>query len=192
MRFRLLADAVVVLHLAFVLFVGLGGLLVVRRPRLAWMHLPAVVWGAWIEFSGWTCPLTPFENWLREQGGDAAYTASFVDQVRDAGRLSGVVIAHGYSGCSVASCSESMRSSICSSGVGTAIELTALAGAADARRATRPDRHGRCGARWRYGAIRLPPPTRSSCQRTTARTDTAAATTSARRSPGIDNSLATR
>jgi hypothetical protein len=80
MRFRLLADAVVVLHLAFVLFVGLGGLLVVRRPRLAWLHLPAVVWGAWIELSGWTCPLTPFENWLREQGGGAAYTASFVDQ----------------------------------------------------------------------------------------------------------------
>ena len=44
------------------------------------MHLPAVVWGVWIEVSGWTCPLTPFENWLREQGGDAVYTASFVDQ----------------------------------------------------------------------------------------------------------------
>jgi Protein of Unknown function (DUF2784) len=80
MLFRLLADATVVLHLAFVLFVVLGALLVVRRPRLAWIHLPAVVWSAWIEFSGWSCPLTPFENWLREQGGGVASTASFVDQ----------------------------------------------------------------------------------------------------------------
>jgi len=79
-RSRLLADAVVVFHFAFVLFVVLGGLLVFRRPKLAWVHLPAVVWGAWIEFAGWICPLTPFENWLREQGGQASYAATFVDQ----------------------------------------------------------------------------------------------------------------
>ena len=77
---RLLADAVVVFHFAFVLFVVLGGLLVLRQPKLAWVHLPAAVWGAWIEFAGWICPLTPFENWLREQGGQASYTATFVDQ----------------------------------------------------------------------------------------------------------------
>jgi hypothetical protein len=80
MSFRLLADAIVVFHLAFVLFVVVGGLLVVRRPGLAWVHLPAVVWGAWIEFAGWICPLTPLENWLREQGGEPGYTATFVDQ----------------------------------------------------------------------------------------------------------------
>ena len=80
MRFRVLADAIVILHLSFVLFVGLGGLLVLRWPRVACVHLPAVVWGAWIEMAGWICPLTPLENWLRERGGGVAYTASFVDQ----------------------------------------------------------------------------------------------------------------
>lgn len=80
MIFRLLADATVVLHLAFVVFVVLGGLLVLRWPRIAWLHLPAAVWGAWVEFAGWMCPLTPLENWLRERGGEAAYTTSFVER----------------------------------------------------------------------------------------------------------------
>jgi hypothetical protein len=77
--YRLLADATVVLHLAFVLFVVAGGLLLLRWPKLAWLHLPAAVWGALIEFAGWICPLTPLENWLREQGGQQAYSASFVE-----------------------------------------------------------------------------------------------------------------
>lgn len=80
MAFRLLADATVVLHVAFVLFVVAGGLLVLRWPHLAWAHVPAAAWGAWIEFAGWVCPLTPLENWLRSRGGQMAYTASFVDQ----------------------------------------------------------------------------------------------------------------
>ena len=78
--FRILADVTVVLHLAFVLFVVFGGLLVVRRPRLAWVHLPAAVWGAWIEFAGWVCPLTPLENWFREQSGGPVYASSFVER----------------------------------------------------------------------------------------------------------------
>jgi hypothetical protein len=78
--FRLLADATIVLHLGFVLFVLFGGLLVVRRRAVAWVHVPAVAWGAWVEFAGWVCPLTPLENWLREQGGRAAYTSSFVER----------------------------------------------------------------------------------------------------------------
>ena len=76
---RLLADAVLVLHLGFILFVVLGGFLVLRRPRLAWLHVPVVLWGAAIEFGGWICPLTPFEQWLREQGGEAAYTGGFIE-----------------------------------------------------------------------------------------------------------------
>jgi hypothetical protein len=79
MAYRLLADATVVLHLAFVVFVLLGGVLAVRWPRAAWAHVPAAVWGAWIEFAGWVCPLTPLENWLRQQGGGPIYTASFVE-----------------------------------------------------------------------------------------------------------------
>ena len=79
MMYRLLADATVVIHLGFVLFVVFGGLLVLRRPALAWVHLPAAAWGAWIEFAGWLCPLTPLENWLREQGGRPAYASGFVE-----------------------------------------------------------------------------------------------------------------
>ena len=79
MLYRLLADATVVLHLGFVLFVIGGGLLVWRYPRLAWLHVPAVLWGAFIEFAGWICPLTPLENWLREQGGQHVYATSFVE-----------------------------------------------------------------------------------------------------------------
>ncbi len=78
MIFRVLADAVVVLHLAFVAFVMLGGLLVVRWPRLAWLHVPAAAWGAWVEFTGRVCPLTPLENQLRERGGAPGYTSDFV------------------------------------------------------------------------------------------------------------------
>ena len=80
MIYRLLADLTVVLHLAFVLFVVFGGLLVIRRPSLAWVHLPAALWGAWVEFAGWICPLTPLENWLRERGGAAVYDSSFVER----------------------------------------------------------------------------------------------------------------
>lgn len=77
--YRLLADATVVVHLGFVLFVVAGSLLVLRWPALAWLHVPAAIWGAWIECAGWICPLTPLENWLRRQGGQAGYSASFVD-----------------------------------------------------------------------------------------------------------------
>lgn len=77
--YRLLADATVVAHLAFVLFVVGGGLLVLRWPRLAWLHLPAAIWGAFIEFAGWICPLTPLENWLRRRGGEQGYDVSFVE-----------------------------------------------------------------------------------------------------------------
>jgi hypothetical protein len=80
MTFRLLADATVVIHLLFVAFVVCGGLLALRWPRMAWVHLPAAAWGAWIEFAGWICPLTPLENWLRLQGGSTTYTTSFVER----------------------------------------------------------------------------------------------------------------
>jgi hypothetical protein len=73
-----LADLLVVVHFAFVLFVAAGGLLVLRWPRLAWLHLPAAIWGAWIEFSGGICPLTPWEQTLRARAGEASYTGDFV------------------------------------------------------------------------------------------------------------------
>jgi hypothetical protein len=80
MPFRLLADAVVVVHLAFVVFVVCGGLLVLWRRWMAFVHLPAAAWGVFIEFSGRICPLTPLENHLRALGGGAAYSGDFVER----------------------------------------------------------------------------------------------------------------
>lgn len=79
MLYRILADAVVLVHFAFVLFVVLGGLLVLRWPRTAWVHLPAAVWGVLIEAFGWICPLTPLEIDLRRKAGQAAYDGGFVE-----------------------------------------------------------------------------------------------------------------
>jgi hypothetical protein len=79
MPYRLLADLVLGLHLLFVLFVVLGGLLLVRWPRLVWIHLPAAVWGAMIELGGWICPLTPLENMFRARAGEAGYQGGFIE-----------------------------------------------------------------------------------------------------------------
>ncbi|OHB79136.1 MAG: hypothetical protein A2W31_15185 [Planctomycetes bacterium RBG_16_64_10] len=76
---RFVADALVVLHLGFILFVVLGGLLVLPWQRIAWVHLPCAVWGVLIELGGWVCPLTVFENQLRHAGGSAGYAGGFVD-----------------------------------------------------------------------------------------------------------------
>lgn len=78
MIYRTLADLVLAAHFAFVLFVILGGLLVLRWPGLAWLHLPAAIWGVLIEYFGWICPLTPLENSLRVRGGEAGYSGGFI------------------------------------------------------------------------------------------------------------------
>lgn len=74
----LFADAVVLLHFAFVLFVVAGGIPVIKWPRLAWLHLPTLVWAVWIETSGAICPLTPLEQSLRQKAGEASYSGSFI------------------------------------------------------------------------------------------------------------------
>jgi len=76
---RLLADLLVIVHLGFVAFVIAGGVLCWRWPRLAWLHLPAAAWGAWIELSGRVCPLTPLEVRLRLAAGEAGYRGGFVE-----------------------------------------------------------------------------------------------------------------
>ena len=74
-----LADSVVLLHVCFVVFVVAGGLLALRWRRMAWVHVPCAVWGAWIEFAGWICPLTPLEIWLRRRAGEAGYESGFIE-----------------------------------------------------------------------------------------------------------------
>jgi len=76
--YLLLADLVIVLHLGFIVFAALGGLLLFRWPQLAWLHLPAVIWGAMTEFLGIICPLTPLEIWLRQQAGADPYQGGFI------------------------------------------------------------------------------------------------------------------
>jgi hypothetical protein len=78
--FGLLAALLVVAHLAFIVFVVLGGLLALRWPRLAWLHLPAVAWAAYIEVTGGVCPLTPLENQWRARAGLNAYSGDFIAQ----------------------------------------------------------------------------------------------------------------
>lgn len=79
MWYRIAADLVLITHFAFVLFVVLGGFLVIRWPRLAWVHLPVAAYGAVIEFLGFICPLTPLENSLRRRGGEAGYSGGFIE-----------------------------------------------------------------------------------------------------------------
>jgi hypothetical protein len=79
LRFSLLATGVVALHLAFIVFVLGGGLLVRRRPRLAFVHLPCAVWGAFVELTGRVCPLTPLEVALRRRAGEAGYAEGFIE-----------------------------------------------------------------------------------------------------------------
>ena len=79
MGYRLAADAVVLLHVAFIAFVVLGGLLALRHRWVAALHVPAAVWAILIESFGWICPLTPVEVQLRIAGGEAGYHGGFVD-----------------------------------------------------------------------------------------------------------------
>lgn len=78
MLWSLLADALVVVHFAFTGFVVLGGFLTWRWPRIAWVHLPALAWGSWIEVSHAICPLTPLENHWRYLAGEAGYSEGFL------------------------------------------------------------------------------------------------------------------
>ena len=80
MLWRILADLTLLIHLAFIIFVIVGGFLAIRWPGLAWVHLPAMVWGVAIEFAGWICPLTPLENWLLRTGGLAGYSGGFIER----------------------------------------------------------------------------------------------------------------
>ena len=78
MHYRILADLVVLIHFAFIIFAVLGGILTYWWKKALWLHIPVVLWAGWIEFTGGICPLTPLENWLRSRGEQAAYAIDFV------------------------------------------------------------------------------------------------------------------
>jgi len=78
MLYNLAATVIAALHLLFILFVLLGGLLVLKWPRLMWVHLPAAAWGMLIELGGWYCPLTKWENHFLRMAGRAGYDGGFV------------------------------------------------------------------------------------------------------------------
>lgn len=79
MLYRLAADAVLVFHLAFIVFAVLGGVLALRWRWVPWVHLPAAAWGVFVELSGTICPLTPIENQLRQQARGSGYTGGFIE-----------------------------------------------------------------------------------------------------------------
>jgi hypothetical protein len=100
MLYQVLADIVACVHAAFVAFVVLGGVLAIRWRSLVWLHVPAAIWGALIEFADWVCPLTPLENALRGRAGDAGYGDGFIQHyllraLYPAGLTRGVQVALG-------------------------------------------------------------------------------------------------
>jgi hypothetical protein len=78
--YHLLAEVTVLVHFLFVLFVAGGALLLLRWPKLVYLHLPALAWGLYIEFTGAICPLTPLENHLRHMAGMETYEGGFINQ----------------------------------------------------------------------------------------------------------------
>ena len=80
MIYSFLADLLVVFHLVFILYVIAGALLIFKWPKTLWLHLPACFWGVTVEFTGWSCPLTPWEIQLRRLAGEEGYTGSFIEQ----------------------------------------------------------------------------------------------------------------
>jgi hypothetical protein len=76
---KMSADLLVLLHLLFILFVLCGGLLLLKWRWIPWLHLPCLLWGILIEFYGWICPLTPWENHFRAVAGATGYEGGFID-----------------------------------------------------------------------------------------------------------------
>ena len=80
MIYSFLADLLVVFHLVFILYVIAGALLITKWAKTLWLHLPSCFWGMTVEFTGWLCPLTPWEIRLRRLAGEEGYTGSFIEQ----------------------------------------------------------------------------------------------------------------
>jgi hypothetical protein len=80
MGYRLAAELTLIFHLIFILFVLFGGLLALRKSFWIWLHIPAMLWGLWVEWAGWLCPLTPLENYFRRRASSQEYPESFIER----------------------------------------------------------------------------------------------------------------
>jgi hypothetical protein len=80
MGYRFAADSVLVAHFLFAAFAVFGGILVAVNGAWAWLHVPAVLWSALVNLKGWTCPLTPIEQRLRQRAGQAGYSGGFIQR----------------------------------------------------------------------------------------------------------------
>ena len=78
MVYHILADLVLIIHTIFIIFVIIGGILVLKWRLVVWFHIPSAIWGILIEFKGWICPLTYLENYLRKTGDTEKYTGDFI------------------------------------------------------------------------------------------------------------------
>ena len=90
MPYKFLADLILMIHFSFILFVVFGGFIVLKWKKLIYFHIPAALWGAVIEITGWVCPLTPLEIALRVRAGTGFYTGGFIDHY-----LTPIVYPHG-------------------------------------------------------------------------------------------------
>lgn len=81
MIYEFLATTVAIVHLAFVVFAMFGGMLVLRYPKMLWLHLPALLWGVVVQWADWICPLTPLENYFRLRSGEAGFEGEFVEHL---------------------------------------------------------------------------------------------------------------
>lgn len=79
MFYRLAAEIVLLLHLAFIVFVIAGATGAARWSWLPLVHLPVAAWGVFVELTGRVCPLTTAENYLRLKAGEAGYSESFIE-----------------------------------------------------------------------------------------------------------------
>jgi len=80
MFFKLASDISLIIHLIFIFFVVFGGILIFKWKRMLFLHPPCFLWGCCIEFFGWTCPLTPLENYFRQKAGEPTYASDFTDR----------------------------------------------------------------------------------------------------------------
>lgn len=76
---RITADVVLLTHLAFIVFAVFGGLLVIRKAWIAWLHVPAMLWAVWVVAAHRECPLTAIENHFLHAAGQSGYDGGFIE-----------------------------------------------------------------------------------------------------------------